>query len=133
MKVWRVAHRTETFVNFPVGPYFVDKKALPDGPDLTLYDMYMKHCDAEHPSPGWDYDLKYIRSDERCGFDSREALDEWFKGYHGVLDTCGFTVWVYESDEYRVGSRGQVLFSALWARSLRNEDLDTVPVQLDLF
>jgi hypothetical protein len=98
--------------------------------------MFSAHSDAYHPSPSWDRELGYIFDHEHCGFNSREALYEWFADYTRVLSECGFRVFVYDvADEYvRVGSLGgQAIFDRCAAIEKSREDLDLAPAQLELF
>lgn len=111
MKVWRVAHNTLQYQGLPSGPYILD--GLSDEASWAVDDMRCAHSDSSHPAPSWDDTLGYIRSWERCGFDSEESLYSWFEGFAGMLDSQGFEIWVYEvpEDKVRVGKFGQALFS----------------------
>lgn len=109
MKVWRVAHETMTYLDFPAGPYV-------NGMDTDVfYCMWNAHdCNTSHPSPNSDYKLSGIDEAERCGFDSLEALNKWFEGFHDVLHSAGYLVFVYDvpAEDVRVGRHGQAVFPA---------------------
>lgn len=69
------------------------------------------HTDLRHPGPGADDELRRIEYDEYCGFNSVEALMEWFSPkWRKALEEEGFIVKVYEYADARVGSFGQTLF-----------------------
>lgn len=135
MKVWRVAHRTAKYDDFPSGPYACPE-TLPAGTVAALEEMYGEHTDSRHQTPYCDRRLRGISDHERCGFISRTHLDEWFSGWHKTLADNGFIVWVYElhdEEDVRVGDDGQVVFTPLWATGCGTEELNTVPVQLHLW
>lgn len=134
MKVWRVAHKEATYEGFPSGPYAC-VETLPQETVDALEGMYDAHTDDAHMTPHRDGNLRGIREFERCGFDSRAALDEWFSGWHETLDEHGFIVWVYDVDdeEVRKGANGQLVFNDAWAVETDTEDLLNVPVQLLLW
>lgn len=134
MKVWRVAHKEATYNGFPSGPYAC-METLPQEASDALEDMYGDHTDDSHKTPYGDGRLRGIRENERCGFNSREALDEWFAGWHETLDGHGFVVWVYEvdDDECRVGDNGQTVFNDAWADEIGTEGLLSISVQLMLW
>lgn len=57
-----------------------------------LADMFAEHGSGTHLSPVQDELLLGINADEHCGFATLEQLDEWFEGYHAVLDRLGFVI-----------------------------------------
>ncbi|SFI81088.1 hypothetical protein SAMN05216275_10551 [Streptosporangium canum] len=125
MKVWRVAHKTLTYNGFPSGPYV--SKGIPVEVQEGLARMNQAHTfDCEHPSPDSDGGLDGIRNHERCGFDSREALDEWFYGFTKDLHDYGFCVYTYDLPDrtVRVGRFGQVVFSVQYALETGVEELE---------
>lgn len=134
MKVWRIAHESATFDSFPSGPY-ASPETLPAYVGDSLTPMFSAHCDRAHPTPYSDRSLRGIDGLERCGFDSREALYEWFDGFTEVLDECGFRLFAYDVDDEhaRLGAMGQIVFSRYHARELSRESLHSKPVQLELF
>lgn len=134
MRVWRVAHESARYEGFPAGPYACSD-TLPNEVNLTLSRMFEEHCNVEHPSPYADADLRGISAHERCGFDSREALDEWFSGFARVLSECGFRVYTYDVPDFvsRVGRAGQTVFDQYEAIELDVEPLSLKPQQTALF
>jgi hypothetical protein len=104
VKVWRVEHEAQNYHEWPAGPYC--------GP-ARVGGLSWAHNDDEHPAPGWDRDLNGIRFNEVCGLISREALDVWFRDWHGKLSERGFVISVYDvpEDHARVGEFGQVVFN----------------------
>lgn len=54
--------------------------------------MFAQHGSGTHLSPEQDELLLGINADEHCGFATLEQLDEWFEGYHAVLDKLGFVI-----------------------------------------
>ncbi|QAX94034.1 hypothetical protein SEA_EURATIS_39 [Streptomyces phage Euratis] len=112
MRVWRVGHRTALDNGFPSGPYTA--KGLTEDDYDRLRGMGWSHSDERHPSPYSDSGLRGIDSSERCGFDSAEALNQWFDEWTEKLAASGFTVWEYEVPDWavRVGKFGQVVFRA---------------------
>ncbi|MGY5131297.1 hypothetical protein ACWGJW_02555 [Streptomyces nigrescens] len=134
VKVWRVAHKRATFDGFPSGPYAC-AETLPRHVEDALHDMFVAHCDSDHPTPYADRGLRGIDGTERCGFESREALDAWFANFAGLLHECGFRVFAYDvpDDAARVGRCGQVVFSKWHATELERSELTLKPVQLELF
>jgi hypothetical protein len=133
MKVFRVAHKEAMFDGFPAGPYACNSE-LPTSSVDALRDMRWDHCDDAHPSPLLDSTLGGIADWERCGFDSLEALYEWFDGWVERLIAAGFVMWVYEvpPDAVRVGKRGQAVFDKYDAVELDKAPLTTA-VQIPLF
>ncbi|MFD5069166.1 hypothetical protein ACFWNC_14730 [Streptomyces sp. NPDC058369] len=115
MKVWRVAHSSIQFMGFPAGPYIC--AGLPEEIDENMDEMRWCHGNLSHPEPRHDKSLGRIRAEERCGFDSYDALFEWFTGFEDLLTDNGFKVWVYEvpEDKVRVGKYGQALFAQYFA------------------
>lgn len=115
MKVWRVAHETARYLDFPSGPYF--RVGLSEEINTAMDDMCWSHSDADHPDPNHDANLKDIRTEERCGFSSEDSLNDWFAGFIDLLAAYGFKVWVYEVPEVkvRVGKYGQALFDQNFA------------------
>ncbi|MFJ8955604.1 hypothetical protein ACIRO1_36485 [Streptomyces sp. NPDC102381] len=110
MIVWRVGHSKALDDGVPSGPYTcknVDEKS-----SVRLWGMAGDHSNSTHPSPYADPLLRGIASYERCGFNSREALNTWFDGWIEALDSAGFEVWSYEVPDWaaRVGRHGQVVF-----------------------
>ncbi|MET8691759.1 hypothetical protein ABZV65_04340 [Streptomyces bauhiniae] len=94
-----------------------------------LFDMAATHAAVTHPAPFFDDDLRTIQVHERCGFNSREALDCWFAGWTGPLSECGFRVWVYEvpDGDVRVGAvGGQVVFDPAHAELIETHELEAV-------
>lgn len=134
MRVWRVAHESTLQRGFPAGPYNGGVE-LKDATRDVLSDMYGAHCDDDHPSPYWDLSLNGIGPSERCGFNSPDALYDWFAGWTAALDECGFRVWTYDVPEWActVGTRGQVVFTADEAVEVSSEPLNIEPEQLTLF
>lgn len=131
MRVWRVAHESVLYHGFPSGPYS-------GGAELTASvrdDMYADHCDDDHPAPDADPKLRGIRDTQRCGFNSPDALYEWFAGWTAVLDASGFRVWEYDVPDWacKVGAKGQVVFTADEAIERGCEPLNLKPEQLTLF
>ncbi|QBZ73411.1 hypothetical protein SEA_HEATHER_41 [Streptomyces phage Heather] len=131
MKVWRVAHGTVTWCGFPTGPYSCG--GLTEEAVKPLLGMGLDHTPAKQPSPYEDRSIRGIDSTERCGFNSREALDEWFDGWTNELSACGFEVWEYDVPDSaaRAGRRGQVVFVASEAVEIRHSPFK--PVQLTLW
>lgn len=78
--------------------------------DDKRWEMMTSHCNASHPSPYRDPLLDHIDRHEVCGFSNLRALYAWFAGYLSDLADNGFIITVYESDEYRMGMFGQVVF-----------------------
>ncbi|WP_433858212.1 hypothetical protein [Streptomyces kronopolitis] len=111
MRVYRVGHRTALDAGFPSGPYTCE--GLDPEHVVALWGMAGDHTNGSHPSPFADPLLKGIEPFERCGFDSREALDTWFEGWESRLDAAGFIVWEYDVPDWaaRVGRNGQVVFN----------------------
>ncbi|MFE5621703.1 hypothetical protein ACFQ8S_06775 [Streptomyces virginiae] len=135
MLVWRVAHNEIEHKHFPAGPYAC-WESLPEDVYDALSKMHNAHCDVNHPSPYSYYSGLYgIRPEERCGFNSREALYEWFANYTEMLDANGFRVFVYDVPDFavQVGELGQVVFTAYEAIEKSREDLDLSPSQISLF
>lgn len=131
MKVWRVAHESLRDGGHPVGPYMAQ---LAEEDELDLEVMYKAHCDPNtHPTPGRCGQLDGILPEERCGFDSRFALDIWFDGYAELLARLGFQIYVYVVDSARRGRQGQVLFDPEDAELLCTESLCSYTLQLELF
>ncbi|MFD3904114.1 hypothetical protein HXS80_15985 [Streptomyces sp. CB04723] len=112
MKVWRVGHKSALNSGFPSGPYTC--AGVPDEACDRLWGMAGAHSNSTHPSPQADPLLRGIQPEERCGFDTCDALNEWFDGWTDVLHECGFEVWAYEVPDWaaRVGRNGQVVFLA---------------------
>ncbi|MGW3674660.1 hypothetical protein [Streptomyces sp. NPDC005166] len=95
--------------------------------------MYSAHSRGTHPEPRRDPDLRGIDEHERCGFDSIDALDEWFDGWATALAGCGFVVTVYDVPDWavRVGRHGQIVFDA--AEAVEVDRYPFKPVQAALF
>ncbi|MEV8015667.1 hypothetical protein AB0O76_04770 [Streptomyces sp. NPDC086554] len=112
MKVWRVGHESALDCGFPSGPYTC--KGMDRTEANRLWGMADDHCNYTHPSPRADPLLRSIASHERCGFDSRDALNTWFDGWTETLNECSFVVWEYDVPDWavRVGKFGQVVFIA---------------------
>ena len=119
MIVWRVGHKAALDSGFPSGPYTCTGMGEED--TSRVWGMAGEHSNSTHPSPYADPALKGIRSYERCGFDSREALNTWFDGWTDALDESGFEVWTYDVPDWavRVGAHGQVVFDHNEAREIR--------------
>ncbi|MFE2245229.1 hypothetical protein [Streptomyces lavendulae] len=137
MLVWRIAHESAEHANFPAGPYACSDSLPPAvNQNERLNEMFESHCDREHPSP---YNpastLGGIARHERCGFDSRESLYQWFANYTEALDDAGFCVFVYDLPDHavRIGTFGQVVFDKYEAIERKREPLDLSPAQLPLF
>lgn len=113
MRVWRVAHESARVMSFPAGPYAYGT-SLGEDTNERIDPMRWEHTDERHPCPSFDKTLRTIRPEERCGFDSREALDDWFDGWTTTLAECGFRVYTYDIPDWavRVGALGQALFLA---------------------
>lgn len=60
-----------------------------------LQQMNAQHGDADHPDPFDDELLDGIYPDERCGFPTLCALEDWFDGYMDSLAECGYRIAVY--------------------------------------
>ncbi|MER5894745.1 hypothetical protein [Streptomyces sp. NPDC001876] len=120
-------------MSFPAGPYCHGSELDSDTAE-RINDMRYAHCDDRHPSPHWDRTLNLIRDEERCGFNSREALDGWFEGFTKLLAECGFRVYVYDVPDWacRVGEHGQTLFVADEAVEMRTEPFAWTAEQLKL-
>jgi hypothetical protein len=58
----------------------------------ALGEMFAEHGSGSHLSPQKDELLNGIHADEHCGFATIEQLDEWFDGWHAVLDKLGFVI-----------------------------------------
>ncbi|MEU6684409.1 hypothetical protein [Streptomyces sp. NPDC046832] len=131
MKVWRVGHSTALDNGFPSGPYTA--KGMPHADYDRLRGMGFSHCDDRHPSPYADPALRGIDTTERCGFDSREALNAWFDGWTQALSEAGCVVWEYEVPDWavRVGEFGQCVFMA--AEAVETGRHNFAPEQLALF
>lgn len=131
MIVWRVGHKSALDSGFPSGPYTCT--GLNDEDTSRVWGMASEHSNATHPSPYADPALYGIASFERCGFDSREALNEWFDGWTDALEASGFVVWKYEVPDWaaRVGRMGQVVFDAHEAVEVGS--FPWAPEQLTLF
>lgn len=125
MRVWRVAHSTARADGFPAGPYS-HNGVIPSDASARLWAMADDHSYGTHPSPHADFALGWIDAHERCGFDSRDALNSWFDDWTTALAVSGFCVWEYEvpDDAVRVGRRGQAVFSALEAVEVGRHDFD---------
>jgi hypothetical protein len=98
--------------------------------------MISAHCDDAHPAPHSPFSgLDFIFDHEHCGFNSREALYDWFATYTGALADGGFMVFIYEvADEYvRVGEFGQVVFDRCAAIEKSRENFDLDPAQQTLW
>lgn len=135
MRVWRVAHESAQFEGVPAGPYACGAE-LPEGVAAKLHRMFEEHCDHEHPSPFHpDSGLRGINPNERCGFDSREALSDWFEGFLPLLAECGFRVYTYDAPDFacRVGFAGQTVFDKYEATELTAEPFALKPQQIALF
>lgn len=131
MKVWRVGHKSALDNGFPSGPYTCN--GISGEHHERLWGMSCAHSYSTHPSPQADPLLRDIRSNERCGFDSREALNAWFDGWGHVLAECDFEVWAYEVPDWavRVGRHGQAVFVAGEAVEFSRHEF--TPEQLELF
>lgn len=83
----------------------------------ALHDMAYAHCDAAHPNLWHDFEDPYsITRDHFFAFDSREALDSWFDGWHRQLAARGFVVTTYRVPADRViHGRKQVVFERVAA------------------
>lgn len=60
-----------------------------------LEEMYAEHGQGDHPSPDDDPMLGGMYEEEHCGFATLDALDQWFEGYHELLDECGYIIACY--------------------------------------
>ncbi|WP_030240712.1 MULTISPECIES: hypothetical protein [unclassified Streptomyces] len=131
MRVWRVGHRSALDSGFPSGPYTA--KGLTDAQYGALSGMGWAHSDMQHPCPYADHRLRGIAKEERCGFDSREALNEWFDGWTEAMSEADFLVWEYDVPDWavRVGGLGQVVFVAEEAVEISHHEF--TPEQLTLF
>ncbi|MBJ6623613.1 hypothetical protein H4N49_36775 [Streptomyces sp. DHE17-7] len=129
--MWRVGHGTALDQGFPTGPYTC--RGLTAEQAAHVWHMSTKHSYGTHPSPYADPALKMIANWERCGFDSADALEEWFSGWFDTLHEAGFRVWVYEVPEWavRVGRRGQAVFDS--GEAVEIESYEFRPTQLELF
>ncbi|AFU62229.1 hypothetical protein TG1_34 [Streptomyces phage TG1] len=130
--MWRVAHESARYNGFPAGPYACSD-ALPTRSVSILFHMGLEHSGTDHPSPYADPALRGIADFERCGFESREALNAWFDGWSEALDEAGMRVWVYDVPDWcaRSGFAGQVVFDALEAVEVDAYAFE--PEQLSLF
>jgi len=72
------------------GPYIGEDEQHP-----LLAHMYAVHGDEDHPEPWDDPMLEEIYPDERCGFPTLCALEEWFAGYEDPLTELGFNIVAY--------------------------------------
>ncbi|QNE74023.1 hypothetical protein F0344_04865 [Streptomyces finlayi] len=133
MRVWRVAHENARTSGFPAGPYAYGG-ALDEATAERIDSMRWDHCGTRHPCPRDDSSLGDIAERERCGFNSREALDGWFDGWTKTLSECGFRIWVYDAPDWacRVGEHGQTLFVADEAVEVRTEPFTWAVEQLPL-
>lgn len=83
------------------------------------------HTNTAHPSPWQDSTINYRFNEGMvCGFESREALDKWFRGFKRKMDHHGFVIRVYEVPEgqYHIGL-SQVIFY-----KKNSKRLDTLPM-----
>ncbi|WP_431911681.1 hypothetical protein [Nonomuraea jabiensis] len=127
MLIYRVGHKSQEDGVMPQGPY-CNRWSLGLSEELLegLHNMAWKHSDDTHPNPYVDPLLNGIRTAERCGFDSLEALHEWFKGYFELLVECGFLLYAYDVPDgcVRVGMFGQAVFIGSAATQIRVSDFD---------
>ena len=95
--------------------------------------MSQAHVDDAHSSPHWDRKLSCEFTDAHaCGFDSEEALYNWFANWTAVLDAAGFVIRTYQVPDADVhyGENGQVVFLMDSASMLDVLPLNLDPVQL---
>lgn len=125
MLIYRVAHEVLTYEDFPSGPYH--SASLPFELCQSVSWVLVKaHGDCErHLPPQWDSLLDRIEADERCGFDSLEALYKWFEGFIELLIEHGFLIYVYDVHprDARVGQNGQAVFDMYQAKQVRTLEL----------
>lgn len=124
MLIWRVAHKEHTYLGFPSGPYF--SAGLPLEIVVNTSGMGDAHSwEPKHPSPSEDPELGWVKADERCGFNSLNALFDWFDGFINLLRENGFVMYMYEVPEkyVRVGKFGQALFNWTAADEICNVEL----------
>lgn len=131
MRVWRVGHGSALDSGFPSGPYTC--RGVREFDIERLWGMASDHSNSMHPSPHADPLLGGISDHERCGFDSREALNAWFDGWTDALAGCNFSVWEYDVPEWaaRVGKYGQVVFDSYEAVEISRHEF--TPEQMALF
>lgn len=110
MLIYRVAHRQVEFAGFPAGPYG-HKALFPESYQNNLYQMGKEHvCSSTWPVPQHD-GIGEVDEGDRCGFDSMTALRRWFCEYwRKELAAMDFGVFVYDSENYRIGASGQAVF-----------------------
>jgi hypothetical protein len=104
MKVFRVEHPETKFGPYWVGPEYIDLPKFKHLSDLS--DAIRKaHWTLDHPSVETDIiniDDCPPLSHVRCGFDSLEKLQWWFKGHTQSLHDCGYRILVFEVHEFMV-------------------------------
>jgi hypothetical protein len=133
VRVWRVAHESARYKSFPAGPYSHGTELERETAE-RIDAMRWDHYDDRHNTPHSDPTLRLIQENERCGFDSREALDGWFDGWTKLLTECGFRVYVYDVPDWaaRVGRHGQTLFVGDEAVEVKTEPFTWATEQLEL-
>jgi hypothetical protein len=128
---YRVSHLTRRSYggDYFVGPYS-GHHTWEDGDDqCAVDDMGYRHSGSdEHPSPFRD---AFDRDDWRnwdnwvCGFDSVDALNNWFAGWFPGLRKCGFIVREYRVDasDIVVGKQALAIVDRCNVRAVRRHKI----------
>lgn len=126
MHVYRVAHKKLTCEGLPSGPYVIYGLTPEVRSQLRQMEGAHNWC-PRHPSPTSDPALGDIYPWQRCGFDSREMLHEWFQGFTKDLSDAGFAIYTYEvpDEVVKVGKFGQALFDQRQVTLVDVTDFDT--------
>ncbi|WP_330478665.1 hypothetical protein OG301_26670 [Streptomyces platensis] len=140
MRVYRVGHATKTRniagAAFPVGPYNgLSFDQITEELERMIWAHSGPGSENHHPAPHRCPVLRSIASAEVCGFESLEALLDWFQRYIRALDDNQFRIWVYDvpDDLVRVGTFGQAVFVAAEATLLETSSVPLADQQLALF
>jgi hypothetical protein len=121
--IYRVQHATSG-----IGPY---NHESPGRRGEKLENMAYSHNDRDHPAPwhGTEFrtdEARKISTHHRFGFESVDAMKEWFRGYRAELRRCGFVLAVYEvstTDPDAFYGRHQVAFDPVRAVLVRTEQI----------
>ena len=104
--VYRVEH-----IRYRHGPYYASYDYMTERSEI-LAERLNVHCDSDrHPSPCEDGIDSYPYDDYYCGFESLDALFDWFEDWLDELEEYDYHVAVYNVKDCDIMEGGrQIMF-----------------------
>ena len=91
-----------------------------------ITEMQRAHDNSDYPTPYEDGIDPILLREYYCGFNSLEKLHQWFRGFLERLQSYGFCINKYESDDVCLSASGkQLVFRLKEARRLYDESITT--------